>query len=468
MPLTSDAIKLSSRVPDIVKPLLFTATAMTVFVYVITPEVNFLAVIGVGFFFFQLMEFIWLAGITFPLRNIFTVMMGLQMLFGPYLSYYWFPTELLYNMRIPDGVYFAYALPGFLLFTVGLKLFSRYSSEYVNIEELKRTINFKRKIIYGLIAVGFVFTFFGVQQGSNLSFVFVLLASFKYVGVFLLVLTEKKFPVIPVALVYGLLLFQSVGGGMFHDLLTWGIFLGIVVALRYKVSFRIKLISVLLFAVLAFLIQTIKESYRSKVWGGGQEAGISSIEESFRDVDQEGGVLSANNISDNIVVRINQGWILSSVIENVPLNVDHTHGELTKKYLEAAFLPRFLAPEKMKAGDRETFMRYSGVKIAEGTSMGLGVFSDAYIEFGLSGGLVYLFFYGALFNLGIFVFHRSAKAGYPYLLLFMPLVFVYPIRPDCETQTILGHFFKASFLVWVFHRYMKNRLKLYLVKGRSR
>ena len=59
-----------------------------------------------------------------------------------------------------------------------------------------------------------------------------------------------------------------------------------------------------------------------------------------------------------------------------------------------------------------------------------------------------------MFVLGLFysevlkAFHRYGKY-YPVLLLFTPLVFYYPIRPDCELQTILGHLVKSCFLIYV-------------------
>ena len=80
--------------------------------------------------------------------------------------------------------------------------------------------------------------------------------------------------------------------------------------------------------------------------------------------------------------------------------------------------------------------------------MGLSSMGDAYINFGLFGGCVMMFFLGALFSFFLSGFDKYSKE-YPALLLFVPMVFYYPIRPDCELQTSLGHLVKATFLIFI-------------------
>ena len=71
--------------------------------------------------------------------------------------------------------------------------------------------------------------------------------------------------------------------------------------------------------------------------------------------------------------------------------------------------------------------------------MGLSSVGDAYVNFGVFGGVLFMFILGFLYSEVLNTFHKNAYR-YPVLILFVPLVFYYPIRPDCELQTILTRF----------------------------
>ena len=142
-------------------------------------------------------------------------------------------------------------------------------------------------------------------------------------------------------------------------------------------------------------------------------------------------------------------------MRNVPKNVPFADGEELMQILEAAFLPRVLAPNKLNAGDRGIFMKYTGMSLSKGTSMALSSVGDAYVNFGRWGGCIFMFFLGLLFSEVLNGFYRYSKY-YPFLLLFTPLVFYYPIRPDCELQTSLGHLVKSCFLIYLLVLFWKR------------
>ncbi len=104
------------------------------------------------------------------------------------------------------------------------------------------------------------------------------------------------------------------------------------------------------------------------------------------------------------------------------------------------------------------FMKYSGMRIQAGTSMALSSLGDAYINFGVMGGIAMMFFLGLLFSQVLNGFHKNSYT-YPVLLLFTTLVFYYPIRPDCELQTSLGHLFKSIFLLFVIFQIWKHQFE---------
>jgi hypothetical protein len=64
-------------------------------------------------------------------------------------------------------------------------------------------------------------------------------------------------------------------------------------------------------------------------------------------------------------------------------------------------------------------------------------------------------------------FYKFSKA-FPFLLLFTPLVFYYPMRPDCELQTSLGHLVKSCFLIYMMLLFWKKDLSRVLTNSKDR
>ena len=145
----------------------------------------------------------------------------------------------------------------------------------------------------------------------------------------------------------------------------------------------------------------------------------------------------------------------------VPSQVPFSNGEEMYQIFEAGVLPRFMAPNKLKAGDRSIFMKYSGLRIRSGTSMGLSSLGDAYINYGLTGGCIFMFLLGVFYNAILLVFYKNSQY-FPVLILFTSIVFYYPIRPDCELQTILGHVLKSCFLIYLMIQFFKNTFRFSL------
>ena len=166
----------------------------------------------------------------------------------------------------------------------------------------------------------------------------------------------------------------------------------------------------------------------------------------FRSENEEKGVFSFSNLAESNV-RINQGFIITNIMATVPAREQYANGTELYALIEAAIMPRIFAPDKLNAGDRSIFTKYTGIPLQEGTSMGLSTLGDAYINFGLFGGALFMFILGLLYSEVLILFHKNSTL-YPVLILFTALVFYYPIRPDCETQTILGHLVKSCMLVF--------------------
>lgn len=385
-----------------------------------------------------------------PIRYLCGFMMCIQMLLGPAFAYNGLDEyqEGYNKMQISETDYFSFVLPAVLLFIVGLNSFTKgLRGEKPDIEKIKSYVNDHPVIHYFLIVIGFFSSFISIFFSSDLSFVFTVLSTFKFVGLFLIILGSKGIKPLPLIVVIGSIILSSVAQGMFFDLLTWLTFLSAVFALKYKPNAYFKVAFVVSFMILAVIIQQLKGDYREATWRQGEAANLETLKKSIKKKEQKSGVFSKESFGESNL-RINQGYIITNIMITVPDKVAFEYGSELIQILESAFLPRILAPNKLNSGDRFIFMKYSGIPVLVGTSMGLSSVGDAYINFGIFGGCIFMFFYGLLLNLFLIMFdHKSNK--FPVLLLFTTVVFYYPIRPDCELQTILGHLLKSTFLILV-------------------
>jgi len=423
-------------------------------------NMSWLSYIAILITMHQFFLFFYALGYTIPVRYLSGAFMCMQMLLGPAMAYsgldaYQRPET---QMQIPELDYFMYAIPAVICFIIGLHVTAgKLKGEFINQEKIRQYVEQNETLPYYFVAFGFVASFVSPYFGSELGFVFFLFSNFKFIGAFLIILGNKKLKPLYLVIVFGSIAASSLQQAMFHDLITWLIFLGAVFALKYKPSVNIKALFAIGFALLALVIQQLKGDYRHTTYSGEEGAGLSTFIQTY-DESQSKGRFSAESIAESNV-RINQGYIVTHIMKTVPDKVPYENGAEMLEILKAAILPRILAPNKLMAGDRTIFMKYTGLFLLPGTSMGLSTMGDAYVNFGTFGGTIFMFFFGLLFSEILNAFYKRS-VEYPVLLLFIPMVFYYPIRPDCELQTILGHLFKSCFLIFVMLHVWKVKLKL--------
>lgn len=400
-------------------------------------------------------------GFVIPVRYLFGAFMCVQFFVGPSLAYNGLDQYQYfhYKMKIPEHEYFAYAIPAVMSFILGLHSFAgKLNGEIIDEKQIILFVNRNRQLPYWFIGIGFVTSVVAGFFGSELAFVFFLLGSFKFIGLFLLVIGTRNLKILPLVLVISSIVGSSLVNGMFHDLLTWTIFIGSVFAIKYKFGLNIKLIGCAAFIFLVLTIQLLKASYRDATGSGREEAGVETFSKLYAEKNRDKSIFSFDNLAPSNV-RINQGYIITNIMYNVPALVPFSNGKEMYQVFEAAIMPRMFAPNKLNAGDRTIFMKYSGLRIRQGTSMGLSSLGDAYVNFGIAGGCVFMFLLGLLYSGILNIFYKKSR-DYPALILFTALVFYYPIRPDCELQTILGHVVKSCFLITVMILLFKSSFRV--------
>jgi hypothetical protein len=433
-------------------------------------DLSWLSFIALAVTIHQFLLLFYSVGAVIPIRYLAGSFMCLQLLLGPTLAYNGldaYQTNPVYQMKIPEAEYFQYVLPAVILFIMGLHITAgKLKGEVLNEKEIARFIDGAGNLPYIFICIGFLSTYVSGIFGSELGFVFYLLSSFRYIGAFMLILGTKKVKIWVLILVFGSIIATSLQSAMFHDLLTWLIMLGAVFAIKYKPSVTLKAIASFSFILLAVIIQQVKGDYRKAAWGGaGGGAGWASFENAVAERKEDNSLFSSASLAKSNL-RINQGFINTNIMSHIPENEPFANGEELGQILEAAFLPRIIAPNKLNAGDRLFFMKYSGMVIQRGTSMGLSSVGDGYVNFGILGGCIFMFCLGLLFSTVLNGFEKYNKY-YPFLLLFTPLVFYYPIRPDCELQTSLGHLVKSCMLIYIIIMFWKKDLSKIIHKKTS-
>ena len=139
--------------------------------------------------------------------------------------------------------------------------------------------------------------------------------------------------------------------------------------------------------------------------------------------------MNTEGISENyfqeLVDRLNQGWIIARIMYVVPDYEPYAEGETIEDAIFAALVPRFLAPNKVRSGG-ENFERFTKIEL-KGTSMNLGLIGEAYANYGLRGSFLFLFIVGLAFKLS---FNYINKKSFQYyeVLLWLPFLFLYVVR----------------------------------------
>jgi hypothetical protein len=143
----------------------------------------------------------------------------------------------------------------------------------------------------------------------------------------------------------------------------------------------------------------------------------------------------------------------------MPKKYDFVKGETIETALYAGLLPRVLAPKKAVAGGRANFERFTGTELPETTSMDISLAGEGYANFGVWGGIVFLFFVGVFYNVIITKVIAISKK-YPTLVLWLPVLFFQVIKAETDFATVFNHFTKAAMVAFMIFWGMTRVLKL--------
>ena len=439
--------------------VLLLLSAIVGYMHLTHPTIPSLCVLAV-----VMTEFIRRMDRGIPLMQITATIAALQWLLGPILSYYLGLTHGRYFMHVPDFYYFTYAIPATSLYCLGVLAFGGCLNQRILLAGIGRRSFFQ--IGLALVVISFAAEAAAGFAPSGLAFFFHLISQLRYVGALYFLFSDAKFKLAWAIASCLPLAFASAESGMFHDLILWLAMLSTFWLAQKKRSVGQKIAIVLGGFVFIFTIQTIKQDYRSKLRAGKDASLIREVI----------GVVSEERFLEDDVIslasaRLNQGWIVSAIIANVPYYEPYANGETVKTAIVGAFLPRLFWSDKKGAGGQENFRRFTGQPIQEGTSMGISPLGEAYANFGVEGGILFMGIFGLFFS-WIYQLVLRQVLKHPDLAFWIPLMFYQGIKAETELIVVFNQLVKGGLVMCVgyliIHKFLSSQKPRAIARGRKR
>jgi hypothetical protein len=417
----------------------FSFTLFFIIGYLSLGEVYYAAAIGItGYFMIQI---IFESTRVFVFREWALFLYAVNYLFSPAITYQFDQTFLTYPMKIPAADYFAIAIPGFLCLYAGMYFFKTRIFN-PRLDKIKRDASNNKSLLINFLVVGILFRLFGSIFPGEIAFFVYMISAIRFVAAFSLFSVNPQRNWIWVAGVLLLELYIGAIAAMYHDAVMWILFFALYYVYSTKPSLSFRLIGLIACVIFILFIQGLKGEYRSRIAETGT-SDLGLVVETSSDV--TGKITSDDNLLGSLN-RSNQAWIFASTIDRMDRVGDFQAFYILGIYIETALLPRFLAPNKLKSGEKKIFNKFSGHTINSNTSMGLGIFADGYIAFGYLGVLFFAFGLGLLFSVTFKIIESWTKLSQFYVLMVLPLL-NYAVRPDCETQATINHVVKGLFVM---------------------
>ena len=368
-------------------------------------------------------------------------------------------------MRVPSDEYYSFMFPATVVMIIGLKIpiffrkgrFKNHEQYMINVKEYVGNMKWEGLV---MVIIGFLASMMEDYVPAALAYIFFLLKYLMFVGVFYCLYSDFPNKRSMLIVVFGILILRSIYGGMFGELVYMVVMAIILVILGRKIKFITKISIILTVIFVVLVIQSIKPTYRNQVWKGkaeGQEVSLftSMITEKASDPMK---MLTDERTLFGFYGRFNQGQIISRVQQAVPARFPYADGQTIYLSLAASVVPRFLWPDKPESGGIYNFKRFLGITLRS-YSIGLSPFGEAWGNFGKTGGIVFMFFFGLMFN---FFFHLLLKIArkVPSLILWFPFLFFYAVQIESDIVTMVNSFTKAAIFAFLIYKIFPSVLKM--------
>jgi hypothetical protein len=450
--------------------VIFLILSLVVFLYFyVTAIQGFYESLSIAFLVFFFLDFLDNLGKKVVVLDIAVLLALFTWLVLPVIFYTYFTksyhlARIFYKyMPIPAEDYFSFALPGTLMMIAGFKI------PLAKLEINEKPLNYRAKLdafFKGKAYIGFILIGISLVSGTlynifpaSLGRVVGLMEHLGHVGVFYIYFSGHPHRMKILFGVLALLMATSIATGMFGEMVYLLAIFYILIALYSKQQSLWTKITVCLAAViLIFLIQSVKSDYRKVAWVSGGDSGL------FLDMVSNAATHPSALIEKDVLfrqaVRLNQGWLIAVTMDRVPRKYDYAYGETIWISLAASVVPRFIWPDKPEAGGKYNLKRFWGYNLV-GYSMNIGPIGEAYANFGTTGGIIFMFFYGLFFNLMLVLLLRWSEKR-PSVLCWIPFLFFYAVVVETDILTSVGSIMTSLMFMVVFIRLFKAVTKISL------
>ncbi len=428
----------------------------------------------ISYMIFTLFRFINNLGYTINILDFLTFYSALDTLVSPLVTYRFFGIDYLparlwgTYMRIPEERYFSYLIPANIALFVGLHLVFRKNTQLalVYLERAKVYVADNLKVGIAFVVIGLLASQFKTMVPDALSFIAYLLSMLPYVGGFYIYFSLKKRRGLVMSLIIVIFFIQAARTGLFGECVMFLVMAGCIIAPQAKMRFLTKL-SIFFFGFcIVLVIQSIKGQYRYLTWsnaietkGGLSEyAGKGNLEiftslalDKITDPSQ----IITQSAAFSLNQRFNQGRLIALAMNYVPRVEPYADGETIWMSLAAVVVPRFLWPDKPESGGAFNLSRFVGIKKRLRYSMNIGPYGEGYGNFGIAGGIIFIFLYGTL--IGYFLHQVLEKAKkYPSLIIWVPLLFYYVLTVETDILSTINAFIKIIVFMCVTYWFCKK------------
>jgi hypothetical protein len=357
-------------------------------------------------------------------------------------------------MLIPSDDYFTFVIPAIIAMAIGFRIplgkLQMDKNPTVYMENVQKTLVQRPMLGMYLIATGVVSGLLDFLSPDSLKQVFFFMAHLTFVGVFYVIYSPNKYKRIIVPSVVALMVAQSLITGMFGDLVFILACSIVLLLLGKQVAFYKKILVTIIGLFFILVLQSVKPEYRKRVWLEGGGASPSYYASLVVERISNPSIMFDPEKLFYMAVRMNQGWLVATTMQRVPSRYEFAYGETIWKSIAAAIVPRFLWPDKPEAGGKANLKRFWGYDLV-GFSMNIGPLGEAYANFDVLGGIIFMLFYGLFFNLMLSLILRMAQKR-PTLVLWIPFLFFYAIGVETDILTTTGSIVKGVFFTWIIFR----------------
>jgi hypothetical protein len=384
----------------------------------------------------------------------------------PWIGYVWYPISnplarlWMRYMPVKEDVYFSFALPAVAAFTIALcwpikkrNVDDEGQHMFNHINRIKAILETQPNIGKHILFIGLISSLAAPFLPVSLQFVGNLLAWSSFAGILYIYFSPRlKYRALILTVFVCLILEQAVLQGMFTIVAYMGLTIFSFLFLRRKTAMWKKLSIFIVSGFMLILIQSIKTNFRQLTWYQGFSGNKTALFAGLLTDKLDAGFNLFTPASFfPLYYRANQGFNIGLVMRKIPETKPFDNGNKLAIDLASSVVPRFLWPDKPKAGGKYNMKYFTGLNIV-GYSTDVGPLGEAYGSFGVMGGIVFMFVLG-LFIRWAYSLVFSVSNKIPLVILWIPVLF-YQVTYSAENDTlqILNSLTKGAFLIFLLYK----------------